>query len=353
MKRILHIDAREAFADRRTGKGQWTRKIIDELMMRNEYSLVLLVHKPLQGDYAKFAKVLPAGWRYFFALRRILKRSNAKILLSPTSFLSALFAPKAVQLVSVVHDTIAWQKDPHQLKARIMEKTLFPILLTKKPILVTVSGATKQDLLQLFPSAQQLSVTSIGAGPHEQNPTLAVKDDTYFLLPSTLCPRKNQLGAIKAHTLLPLAVQQAHPLLLVGGRGWNDEAIIQAVEASPYVTWKGYVPDEEYRQLLHHCYALLFPSFYEGFGLPVLDALQRGVPVISSNHGSLAEIVHDAAYIVDPYSIQSISAGMLALSEQAELYETLSKQGPKRAAHFSWKRTVDRLIEQFPPLSYV
>lgn len=353
MKNILYVDAREAFAERRTGKGQWTLKVIEELLLRDAFEVVLLVQKPIKGVFARNGHVLPSGWRYFFAHHFFLKQANAKFFLSPTSFLSALAAPHKVHTLSVVHDTIAWQKDPHQFKARIMEKTLFPLLLKKKPILVTVSNTTKKDLLALFPRIEPESVTSVLAGPHESSPELALKDDNYFLLPSTLCPRKNQLGAIKAHALLPIQLQQAHPLLLVGGRGWNDDEIINQAKKSPYVTWKGYVSDDAYRDLLHHCFALVFPSFYEGFGLPVLDALQREVPVICSDHGSLAEVVGTAALIVNPHSEQSICNGMLQLSSNKELYAMLAKNGPKQAAQFTWQHTADRLIAQFPSLTHV
>lgn len=344
----LFIDAREAFKKNRTGKGQWTLQVILECAKRPEIELHLLVTEIIDDTAASVHQhMLPTGWRYFLAVRKLLTQQKVQFLLSPTSFLTAIFAPKCTKVVMVIHDTIAWRRDPHQFRARLIEKISFPFLLFYQPTFVTVSNSTKQDLAQLFPSLAQKNIQSVAAGPHEVNPSPALRDENYFLLPSTLCPRKNQLGAIQAHALLPIELQKKHPLVLVGGRGWQDEAILAAVEKSLYVEYRGYITDEQYAQVLTHCFALVFPSVYEGFGLPVLDALQRGVPVLCSNHGSLAEVAGSAAYIVDPYDIQSIADGMLTLCTNVEVYATLVAKGPVQAKQFTWVKTVDALLTTF------
>jgi glycosyltransferase involved in cell wall biosynthesis len=345
----LFIDARATFADNRTGKGQWTLQVIFECLQRSDIEVHTLVTSavPEALQNKVHQHVLPSGWRYFFALHTLLVKQNAAFLLSPTSFLATIFTPRSTKVIMVIHDTIAWRKDPHQWRARYIEKFSFPWLRLRNPIFVTVSDSTKHDLLQLFPSLQRKNVQSVGAGPHDAHPTPALRDEHYFLLPSTLCPRKNQLGAIRAHALLPIALQKKHPLVLVGGRGWQDDTIIQAIEHSPYVQWRGYVNDSEYAAALQHCYALVFPSFYEGFGLPVLDALQRGVPVICSNHGSLAEVAGSAALIVDPYNTQSIADGMQKLCTDSDVYDSLVRAGPLQATQFTWSKTLDTLLYSF------
>jgi glycosyltransferase involved in cell wall biosynthesis len=105
------------------------------------------------------------------------------------------------------------------------------------------------------------------------------------------------------------------------------------------------VSDDEYEKLLSSCTVFAMPSLYEGFGLQVLDAMQRGIPVLTSHAGSLAEVAGDAAFVVDPESVSSISDGLVKLLTRQQLRETLKHEGPKRAAQYSWKRTVDLFLE--------
>ena len=149
----IAVDAREGYKQKKAGKGQWARKVIEELQTRADVELQLFVTE-LEADAVSTlpnVTILPAGWRYFFALRKELRKHKINTLLSPTSFLAALFAPFGTHILQVIHDCIAWRREPHQFKAKWMERLLFPLLLLCRPTLLCNSETTKYDLLELFP----------------------------------------------------------------------------------------------------------------------------------------------------------------------------------------------------------
>ena len=185
----------------------------------------------------------------------------------------------------------------------------------------------------------------IFAGPLDEHPAQSSPDGETILCPGTLCPRKNQLRLIQAYAGLPQGTRDQYRLLLVGGRGWQDAEIVRLAQETPGVEWRGYVPEEEYRTLLARCTVLAFPSLYEGFGLPVLDALQRGIPVLTSAGGSLPEVTGGYAVTVEPRSVESIRMGLLHILQDATLQETLRTAGPGQAQQFSWDRTAELLLQ--------
>ena len=156
---------------------------------------------------------------------------------------------------------------------------------------------------------------------------------------STLNPRKNQLGLIQAYNKLPKALRSQYTLYLVGGRGWNDDEIVELAKTSDGVEWKGYVSYEASQDYWQHASCMALPSFYEGFGLQVLEAQLRGIPTITSNRGSLKEVAGPGCILVNPDSIESISKG---------LEEVLSKKPIPDKAHaqqFSWAKTATALLK--------
>ncbi len=108
--------------------------------------------------------------------------------------------------------------------------------------------------------------------------------------------------------------------------------------------WQPYVPDEIYEQLLHTCTLFALPSLYEGFGMQILDALQRGIPVLTTNRGSLAEVAGAAACIVDPESVPSIAAGIEKILRNRDYRNELRRAGPEAAQRYSWARTADLFL---------
>lgn len=163
----------------------------------------------------------------------------------------------------------------------------------------------------------------------------------YFLFIGTLEPRKNLLMALRAHAQLPDAIRQHFPLIIVGGEGWRAQDTareIAAAGAAGYVRKLGYLERDELSDVLASAKLFIFPSLYEGFGIPVLEAMACGVPVISSNAACLPEIGGDAARYVDPSDQIGMSALMAELIDDENECQRLIASGIERVKLFSWEK---------------
>jgi glycosyltransferase involved in cell wall biosynthesis len=175
----------------------------------------------------------------------------------------------------------------------------------------------------------------------------------YFIYIGTLEPRKNLIRLIKAYKLL----KEKHlnvPKLLIGGKqGWFYESIfdtVQSLQLEKDIIFLDYVPEEDKVPLLCGSLAFLFLSLYEGFGIPPLEAMACGIPVLISNTASLPEVVGDAALLVNPFDIEDISRGMEGLLYDDNLRKDLSKRGLERAKIFSWERVAAMTMDVYNSL---
>lgn len=347
MSMRIAIDVREACATIRTGKGQWVYGFVSELLQRN-HSLVLLTNTEVPEEWKKQSTCItfPPGILWHLRAAKYLRRNTPDFFLGTTSFIVPLLLRGRVPTVCVIHDLIAFQNEPHQRKAIWIEKIILPRILRFVRRFFMISESTKKDFLLRFPFVPSEKVSVIYAGPFNSNPSPNVSDAKTILCIGTLCPRKNQLRLIQAYSQLPITVSSHYQLILVGARGWQDDEIIRAANQTPGVSWLQYVPDEVYESLLTSCAIFALPSLYEGFGIPVLDALQRGVPVLTSKRGSLSEVAGNAAILVDPEDVSSIRDGLLALVCNPDVQAELRKKGLIQAQKFSWKRTVDLFLSR-------
>jgi len=176
--------------------------------------------------------------------------------------------------------------------------------------------------------------------------------ERFFLAVGTLQPRKNLELLVKAHNLLPAKARQECPLLIVGRAGWGCEALVKRLESrvQPDVRWLSYVPDENLHVMVASATALVFPSLYEGFGLPVLEAFAAGTPVIASSATSLPEVCGDAALLVDPKNCQGWTDAMYGVFTDESLAQGLRVRGRARAKCFPWERTAAELVQLYERL---
>jgi glycosyltransferase involved in cell wall biosynthesis len=163
----------------------------------------------------------------------------------------------------------------------------------------------------------------------------------YVLFIGTLEPRKNLLRVIQAFEKTALQFPE-HVLILAGKLGWDFDPILQAIARSPFhqrIRHLGYVSEENKRTLLAGGDLLVYPSLYEGFGLPLLEAMAAGIPVITSNVSSLPEVAGTAALMVDPESVDQLAAAMVRLLSYPELASKYRALGQERARMYSWENT--------------
>jgi len=229
-----------------------------------------------------------------------------------------------------------------------------------------VSEATRQDILAYMPSldSAMVSVIHLAAGSHfyccmDMNLIQQIRlkygippKSPYFLALSTLLPHKNFERIINSFIKL---VKEEHikdlHLVLVGANTWSSEKIYKEAENSGEIAKRivltGYIPDEDLAPLYSGALAFLFPSLYEGFGLPPLEAMQCGTPVITSNNSSLPEVVGDAAITIDPKDGDALCQAMLDIYKNEALRKKLSELSLERAKMFDWKKTTAACIAEY------
>ena len=358
----LTIDVREACRPKRAGKGQWTFHFVSELLER-DIGLTLLSDSPLpsrwqtkmgaqHGPERRSALLTQRGIGWHWAAAKYVRAATGSDLyVSPTSYIVPRLLGTHVPFVPVVHDLIAFRDEQHDRKARLIEQLTLRKTAENAAHVCTVSRSTTLDLLARFPDLPRTKVTPVFAGPTFEITGRNQSDGKTILSIGTLSPRKNQLRLIEAFSKLPEALRSQHRLVLVGGRGWNDAPIIAAAKKTENVEWREYLPDDECTKLLMHSVILAFPSLYEGFGMPVLDALRAGLPVLTSDRGSLKEIAGEAAAYCDPEDVSSMAAGLERLLSDAALRQTIVEEGLQRADDFSWPKTVDLFLESIKKIT--
>lgn len=171
-------------------------------------------------------------------------------------------------------------------------------------------------------------------------------DQDYFLYLGTLEPRKNIERLIDAYAALHKRDTLIPKLVIAGKNGWNYDNVYKKVnnyKINENVIFTGYIKAEEAVTLLKGALAFVFPSIYEGFGMPPLEAMACGVPIITSNVSSLPEVVQDAGYLIDPFSAEDLSEAMFEIINNSEKRERLIEKGLKRAKEFTWKGSAELL----------
>jgi glycosyltransferase involved in cell wall biosynthesis len=167
----------------------------------------------------------------------------------------------------------------------------------------------------------------------------------YLLFVGTLECRKNLVGLVQAFSRLKVKRKIPHRLVLAGQKGWGWKEIQRAIPTHPFaqeVDVPGYLPREEVLRLYRGADVFIYPSLYEGFGFPVLEAMAAGVPVACSRAASLPEVAGEAAEFFDPYSIEEMTAALERVLESPERQAELRRKGAERVRHFSWEECARR-----------
>jgi glycosyltransferase involved in cell wall biosynthesis len=179
--------------------------------------------------------------------------------------------------------------------------------------------------------------------------------EKFILYLGTIEPRKNISGLISAfEQIADKAEMREYQLVIVGAGGWKNFEIYRAVKNSKFkdrIKLIGYIENYEKIYYYNLCSIFCYPSFYEGFGLPILEAMACGAPVITSNLSSMPEVAGDAALLIDPMDENSIKQGIIALASDEKLRKLYSSRGVERAKLFSWKKSAEKYLELFQSLS--
>ena len=277
-------------------------------------------------------------------------------------YTAPLFCP--VPIVVSVHD-VSFLEHPEYFKRSRAAQLQWSVRRTVKRAakILTVSDFSRSAILKVYGDLEEDQVVVVpNAGDSIYRPisregaAKVVRErfgvaGRFLLSVGDLQPRKNQIGLIRAFERLVHAFPQLpHTLLLVGKETWFAERVREAARTSGVgdrIRFTGFVSDADLLQLYNACDLFVFPSFYEGFGLPALEAMACGRAVTCSNTSALPEVVDGAAILFDPYSVDEMVRAMADLLRDGELRARMERLGLQRAAHFSWQKSADRTLDVY------
>jgi glycosyltransferase involved in cell wall biosynthesis len=268
-----------------------------------------------------------------------------------------LFLPHGLARAITIHDLV-WRHAGQTMRplSRWLDQTLMPQAVGTADRVVAVSASTAADIEREMPfAASRVRVTPLGAaelgepGPKESLAELSLFGP-YFLFVGTLEPRKNLGRLLAAWSRLPPGLAGGAVLAVAGGEGWggvNVQAMLPALGLQDRVRGLGFVSDQQLATLYAHALFLAMPSLYEGFGLPLLEAISRGVPVLTSNISSMPEVAGDAGVLVSPLDVDSIARGLAQMLGNSRFRAELAGHALASAQRFSWDRSARRTMEVF------
>jgi glycosyltransferase involved in cell wall biosynthesis len=353
---IVGFDA-TTLTGRISGVGYYTARLMESLangagegVVRR---LVVFSNRPVRIEENERIQVYE---RRRFAVRSVwmqlvlpgILRDVRPDLVHFTNYLAPLAS--SVPYVVSFHDmSLSLLPQYHTLKKRVLTSSLIPSVARGARMILTPSESTRRDVVRLLrvdpgrvrviPYAASPTFRPMAAAP-ESLDALGVRTP-YFLYVGTLEPRKNLARALRAFASVAGALPQCR-FVIAGQRGWRYAEVLRAAEHPALrgrVDFLGYLPEERLPVLYAHALALVYPSLYEGFGLPVVEAMACGTPVLTSRSSSLAEIGEGAALLADPTDEKALADGLHALATDAGLREKLRGLGLERARAFSWERT--------------
>ena len=352
----------------RSGVGYYTSHLLSALVeIQPEWEYLLYSNRPLNGLELPLPQAQQVEQRYFPPSRWLWMQAilpgtihnSQPNLCHFTNALAPLWQP--VPYVLTIHDASLFVYGNYHPRARHLTMRLtLPLVARRAAAVITVSEHSRNDLIRVLSlQPEKIHVVYEAAAdefrPVEDRQALDALRHKYslpekfVLYVGTLEPRKNLLRLVRALKQLREQGWTYH-LVLAGPMGWMMETFDREVHdmgLQDAVHYLGYVPSEDLPALYSLATVFGFPSLYEGFGLPPLEAMACGTPVLTSNRSSLAEICGDAAYLVDPQSEEDITAGLCALLSDEELRRKLRARGLERVARFSWQRAARETSEVY------
>ena len=347
----IGIDIRSTLK-KKTGIGKYTLGMINAIAGVDKKNTYYLYSQKKVLDFKRRLPRLPG--RNFSHCVDYFKKGPEVVLPEVDVFWTSSYdlqKPKGARFIVTVHDVIM-KAYPHGHSKRTIEEIDEKIryILSEADILVTDSYNSKSDLMKFYKvHDSKIHVIYPGVDPMQRVNT---KED-YILFVGTLEPRKNVGGLIKAFDLLKKESGISHRLYIVGMKGWMYEDIFRAYEKAEFkkdIIFKGYVEEKELERLYQRASVFVYPSFYEGFGLPIVEAFSYGTPVVTSKTSSCGEIGAGAALLIDPSNYKEIAEAILRLINDEKLKKGLVEKGLDMAREFTWTKTAAEFLKLFKEL---
>jgi len=356
---VIGIDGNEANVNERVGVSVYALNLLHYFKKQANKDLcfkVFLKSKQLfdlpdETPYFKYVVVKAKFlWSQIFLPIRLYQKRDIDIFFSPAHY-GPRFLP--VPLIVTIHDlSYIYYPDEFLKKDLYQLKNWTKYSVKKAHHVIAVSKTTKKDLIDIYQLPEE-KVTVVYNGyekyPEVSRSKLKVKrlDHPYILYVGTLQPRKNIIGLIKAFQ----KINQIYPqfeLIIAGRKGWLYQKIFDTVAElglENAVFFTDFISDPQLVYLYQNAFCLVMPSLYEGFGLPVLEAMSFGCPVICSFASSLPEIGGDACFYFDPTNINDLVEKILKLKNSPTMRKEMIKKGRERVKQFSWEACAEKTLE--------
>ena len=286
-------------------------------------------------------------------------RGNRPHIYHATNYVADYFG---APIISTIHD-LCFMRYPETLTRKRLNwlKDGLPKTIKKAKYIITISNFTKNEIVKwMNVNEKRIKVIYPGVNesfyPNKDNSVFDclnhynLKFKQYILTVGTLEPRKNILTLLEAYEKFYARTSLNYPLVIVGMKGWKDEDInrgINRLTQKNMIISLGYVPEDELPNLYNGAALFVFPSIYEGFGFPPLEAMACGVPTIVSNRGSLSEVVGNGGFVLDPKDIDKMSNEIEGFLKETRKREVFSKQGIERVKMFTWKSCAENTYELY------
>ncbi len=298
---------------------------------------------------------LPIGFaaiRLFFIIPLIMRWLRVDAVLEPAHF-GPFNLPKRIKRITVIHDLTPFLFPQfHRFLSQLLQRLFLKRILKKTDLILSNSQHTTQDIIRFFPFTKTKVATillgrDLDFQPVDSHSYLDENNisQTYFLCTGTIEPRKNLTILLEAYHLFRQKTKEKVLLIITGKEGWKTTTFHQSLEQHPFredILLTGFVEKSSLIELYSHSLALVYPSLYEGFGLPVLEALSCQTKVICSNRSSLPEVGGEVAYYFNPENAEDL------LQKMTEVYKNPQKKQDKlleQAHKFSWEKYVSSFVQ--------
>jgi glycosyltransferase involved in cell wall biosynthesis len=350
-----------------TGIGRYTLEMCRALSDIKGVSLYLYSPSPINNNIVsglESATIRTHSWnnvllRQFWSetyLPLWAKKDDLDVFWGPSHRIPRFLSSRIARIVTI-HDLV-WKcaKETMHPTTYFLERFKMPTAVREADLIVVDSYSTKDAVIKEFVvKRQNISVIPLATG-NIQN-TLSFDslkkygiDKPYFLFVGTLEPRKNLANLLSAYAGLSISNKSKAMFIIAGGKGWgrvNLKEIITQLDLTENVKILGYVDDATLATLYSNAQFLVLPSLYEGFGLPLIEAMSYGTPVLTANNSSMPEVSGNAGLLVDALDVESIANGLQEMITNNELRERLAKNAKLNASRFSWDESAKKLITVF------
>lgn len=351
--------------NQRAGVHVFTKELIDAIIALGKADQLILIREKVDEnlDVEQIAVPnihLPIGFaslRLFFVIPYILRKHKIDAVFEPAHF-GPFNLPKKIKRITMIHDlTPILLPQYHRWHSQILQRIFLKSILKNTDWILTNSRHTQEDVQKVFPFANaKTSYVYLGKHPSFKptpNPSrisqLGLKKP-YFMYVGTIEPRKNLLTLFKSFELFCME-NSSVDLVIVGQLGWKSEEFEAALKKHPFrnrIHLTGFVAFSDLPILYTHSIALVYPSEYEGFGLPIIEALACGTQVIAANNSSLKEIGEGAAVFFDTHNPEDLYEKMRLVYDLSP--EDDFKTRIQHADNFSWKKCAESFLEKIEQL---